>query len=47
MLARIYLDYDNVGVNAYDKSEFLTLAERYGFFIENNDDAHKIINDIK
>lgn len=42
LLTEVFLLYDNVGVDAYDKTNFKTLAERYGYFIDDVDEAIKI-----
>lgn len=44
MLACIYIWYDGVGKDAYDYAEYNTLAERYGFYIDNVDEAFDIRN---
>lgn len=44
MLACIYIWYEGVGKDAYDYAEYNTLAERYGFYIDNADEAFDIKN---
>ena len=44
MLACLYIWYDGVGKDAYDYAEFQTLSDRYGFHIENVDEAFDIRN---
>lgn len=39
MLACLYIWYDGVGRDAYDYAEFRTLADRYGFHVNNVDEA--------
>ena len=44
MLACLYIWYDGVGMDAYDYPEYCTLADRYGFHIDNVDEAFDIKN---
>lgn len=44
MLACLYIWYDGVGLDAYDYPEYSTLADRYGFHIDNVDEAFYIKN---
>lgn len=44
MLACLYIWYDGVGRDAYDYPEYCTLADRYGFHINNVDEAFDIKN---
>lgn len=42
MLACLYIWYDGVGRDAYDYAEYKTLADRYGFHVDNVDEAFDI-----
>ena len=42
LLACLYIWHDGVGRDAYDYAEYRTLADRYGFHIENVDEAFDI-----
>lgn len=44
MLACLYIWYDGVGRDAYDYAEFRTLSDRYGFHVDNSDEAFDIKN---
>ena len=44
MLACLYIWYDGVGSDAYDYAEYQTLSDRYGFHIENVEEAFDIRN---
>jgi len=44
LMACLYIWHDGAGVDAYDRAEFCTLAERYGFHIDNVDEAFDIKN---
>ena len=45
MLARIWIDKDGLGLNAYDEPKFKTLAEKYGFTCDCYDEAKAIIDE--
>lgn len=44
MLACLYIRCDGSGIDAYDCPEYCTLADRYGFHINNVDEAFDIKN---
>ena len=39
LMAKLYLALDNVGADANNMSEYKTLCERYGFNVDDADDA--------
>lgn len=42
LMVKLYLALDNVGADANNMSEFETLCERYGFSVEDADEALEI-----
>jgi len=44
LLACLYIWHDGVGADAFDRPEYRTLADRYGFHVDNIDEAFDIKN---
>lgn len=43
LMAQLYLCLDGIGADAFAEPKFTALAEKYGFFCNDVDDAIKII----